>query len=63
MYLSWVWRRRPRRPTAADQARAEALVKVEALGMMGGKAPELRLTPAVRMPRNPRPAITYEPDE
>ena len=62
MFLSWVWRRRPR-PTAADRARAEALVKVEALGMIGGKAPELRLTPVVRMPRNPRPAITYEPDE
>ena len=38
----------------AERERAEALVEVERRGMMGGRAPELRLQPAVRVPRRQR---------
>ena len=63
MHLSWLWRRRLK-PTEDETARAEALVQVEALGMMGGKTPEMRLTPVIRMPRRQRSApLAIEHDE
>jgi hypothetical protein len=63
MHLSWLWRRRPPKPPDDEQARAEALVKVEALGLMGGRAPELRLTPVIRVPRRPSKPLAIEHDE
>ena len=63
MHLSWLWRRQPK-PIEDETARAEALVEVEQRGMMGGKPPELRLTPVIRPPRlRPVEEITYEPEE
>jgi hypothetical protein len=60
MILSWL---RRRRATEDDRQRAEALVEVEIRGMMGGRPPELRLTPVIRPPRM-RPVeeryVTYE---
>ena len=55
-----------RRTPTEERLRAEALVEVEARGMMGGRPLELRLTPTIRPPRL-RPAedgfITYEPEK
>lgn len=48
--VTWL-RRRRRMMSEADRARAEALVQVEARGMMGGKAPELRIQSIPRRPR------------
>jgi hypothetical protein len=48
--LAW-WRTRRQRAANSERARAEALVEVERRGMMGGRAPELRLTPVIRPPR------------
>ena len=58
-------RRAKTRTPNEERLRAEALVEVEQRGMMGGRAPELRLTPIIRPPRL-RPVedklITYEPE-
>ena len=51
-----------KRTPVEERLRAEALVEVEKRGMMGGRPPELRLTPVIRPPRL-RPLITYEPEE
>jgi hypothetical protein len=59
--MRWPWRR-ARPITDADRRRAEALVQVEALGMMGGKPPHLRLTPVIRAPRRRPAEITHEPE-
>lgn len=70
--MKWWWwetrRARKAADRAADRDRAEALVEVERRGMMGGKPPEMRLTPVERPPRlrpviEPwtAPSITYDP--
>ena len=48
--LQW-WRKRRRRAETNERARAEALVEVEARGMMGGKTIEQRIQ---HIPRRPR---------
>ncbi len=67
MQLSWRFWRRSRlkqiQQGALDDARAEALVQVEKLGMMGGIPPEMRLTPVTRMPRRSVKPLAIEHDE
>ena len=48
--LQW-WRKRRRQNHDAERRRAEALVQVEARGMMGGKPHALRIQ---HIPRRPR---------
>ena len=62
--LQW-WRKRKRQSRDADRARAEALVEVEARGMMGGKPHALRVQHIPRRPRlRPAPlAIEHEGGE
>jgi hypothetical protein len=55
------WFKRERAPTEDDQRRAEALVQVEQRGMMGGRSPELKLTPVIRQPRFRRSRIEKAP--
>lgn len=62
MKLRSHWWRRAEPATEQDRQRAEALVEVERLGMMGGKPPELRLQRSSSFSPD-KPMITYNSDE